>query len=69
MQKIEASLTSMRQMVFEIFYFKVRNLSEMGVPILFSASFSLTYNVTDAILQDNEKIKVQYLKESSIQSV
>ena len=28
----------------------------------FSASFSLKYDVTDAMLQDNEKIKVQYLR-------
>ena len=28
----------------------------------FSASFSLKYDVTDAILQDNEKMKVKYLK-------
>ena len=28
----------------------------------FSASFSIKYDVTDAILQDNEKVKVQYLK-------
>ena len=28
----------------------------------FSASFSIKYDVTDAILQDNEKMKVQYLK-------
>ena len=27
----------------------------------FSASFSLTYDITDAILQDIEKMKVQYL--------
>ena len=27
----------------------------------FSASFSLKYDVTDAILQDIEKLKVQYL--------
>ena len=27
----------------------------------FSASFSLKYDVTDAILQDNEKMKVEYL--------
>ena len=27
----------------------------------FSASFSIKYDVTDAILQDNEKMKVQYL--------
>ena len=28
----------------------------------FSASFSLKYDVTDAILQDNEKMKVEYLR-------
>ena len=28
----------------------------------FSASFSSKYDVTDAILQDNEKMKVQYLR-------
>ena len=28
----------------------------------FSASFSIKYDITDAILQDNEKIKVQYLR-------
>ena len=28
----------------------------------FSASFSLKYDVTDTMLQDNEKMKVQYLK-------
>ena len=28
----------------------------------FSTSFSTKYDVTDAILQDNEKMKVQYLK-------
>ena len=28
----------------------------------FSASFSLKYDVTGAILQDNETMKVQYLK-------
>ena len=28
---------------------------------MFSASFSIKYDVTDAILQDNEKMKVQYL--------
>ena len=28
----------------------------------FSASFSIKYDVTDAILQDNEKIKVQYIR-------
>ena len=28
----------------------------------FSASFSIKYDVTDAILQDNEEMKVQYLR-------
>ena len=28
----------------------------------FSASFSIKYEVTDAILQDNEKMNVQYLR-------
>ena len=28
----------------------------------FSASFLIKYDVTDAILQDNEKMKVQYLR-------
>ena len=28
----------------------------------FSASFSLKYDVTDAMLQDNEKMKVQYFE-------
>ena len=28
----------------------------------FPASFSLKYDVTDAMLQDNEKMKVQYLR-------
>ena len=28
----------------------------------FSASFSLKYDVTDAMLQDNKKMKVQYLR-------
>ena len=28
----------------------------------FSASFSFKYDVTDAMLQDNEKMKVQYLR-------
>ena len=28
----------------------------------FSASFSIKYHVTDAILQDNEKMKVEYLR-------
>ena len=47
-------------MVVEISHFKVRNLNKMDVAILL-ASFSLKYDVTDPILQDIEKIKVQYL--------
>ena len=62
MQNNERSPTSMRQMVLEIFHFKVRNLSNMDVAILkFLASFSIKYDVTDPMLQDIEKMKVQYL--------
>ena len=53
----------MRQMVLEIPHFKVRNLSNMDIAIFrCSASFSVKYDVTDAILQDNKEMKVQYLK-------
>ena len=63
MQKNEPSPTSMRQMVLEIFNFKVRNLGKWTAPFCrFLASFSLKYDVTDAILQDNEKMKVGYLR-------
>ena len=63
MQKNEPSPTSMRQMVLEIFYFKVRNLARWTSPFCrFSATFSIKYDVTDALLQDNEKLKVQYLR-------
>ena len=63
MQKHEPSPTSMRQMVLKIFHFKVRNLGKMNIAILWvSASFLIKYDVTDAILQDNEKMKVQYLR-------
>ena len=55
MQNNELSLTSVRRTVLEISHFKVRNLSKM-------ASFSLKYDVKDAILKDNEKMKVQYLR-------
>ena len=62
MQKDEPSPTSMRPMVLEIFHFKVRNLSNMDVDFSrFLASFSLKYDVTDAMLQDIGKMKVQYL--------
>ena len=55
-------MTSMRQMVLEISLFKVRNLSKMDVAILWIlASFSRNYDVTDTMLQDIEKVKVQYL--------
>ena len=57
------SLTLIREMVLEITHFKVRNLSKMDVAICgFLASFSFKYDVTDAILQDDEKMKVQYLR-------
>ena len=62
MQKNEPLPTSMHQMVLEIFHFKVRNFSNMDAPFCrFLASFSLKYDVTDAMLQDIEKMKVQYL--------
>ena len=59
-QKNEPSPTLMRQMVLEIFHFK----SEIWTSPFcrFSASFSLEYNVKDAMLQDNEEMKVQYLR-------
>ena len=63
MQKHEPSLTSMRQMVLEIFHFKVRDLSKMDVTILYSFSLiSFNYDITDAILQDIEKMRVQHLR-------
>ena len=50
-------------MVPGIFHFKVRNLPKWTSPFCrFSASFSLKYDVTDVMLQDNEKMKVQYLR-------
>ena len=59
----EPSSTSMRQMVLEIIHFEVRNLGKMDIVILwFSASLSLKYDVIDAMLQDNEKMKAQYLR-------
>ena len=62
MQTNEQSLTSMRQMVLEISHFNIRNLSKMDVAILWIlALFSLKYDVTDAMLQDIEKMKMQYL--------
>ena len=64
MQKNEPSPTSVRQMVLEN-----SKVSKSGIwagwtsPFCrFSASFSIKYDVTDAILQDNEKMKVQYLR-------
>ena len=63
--KNEPSLTSVRQMVLGISHFKVRNLStEDGRRhfVDFLASFSLKYDITGAILQDIEIIKVQYLR-------
>ena len=54
----------MRQMVLEIFHFKVRNFGKMDIAILyvFSDLFSIKYDVKEAILQDNEKLKVQYFR-------
>ena len=50
-------------------WFSIYSISKSGIwarwtsPFCrFSASFSLKYVVTDAMLQDNEKMKVQYLK-------
>ena len=63
MQKHEPSLTSMHQMVLKIFHFKVRDLSEMDVTILYSFSLiSFKYDITDAILPDIEKMIVQHLR-------
>ena len=61
--KNKPSSILMRQMVLEIFRFKIRNLGKMNIAILqvFSLISSLKYDVTDAILQDIEKMKVQYL--------
>ena len=60
MQKNEPSTTSVRQMGLEIFHLIwARWISPFCT---FSASFSLKYDVTDAILQDNEKMKVEYLR-------
>ena len=55
----EPSLTSMGQRVLKISHFKVRKWSKMDVAIL---SFSFQYDVRDAILQDSEKMKVQYFR-------
>ena len=49
----------MRQMVVGISHSKVRNLSKMD---RFSASLSHRYDITDAILKDNENVEVQYLR-------
>ena len=49
-------------MVLKISHFKVRNLSKMDLSPFcrFLASFSLEYDISDAILQDIDKMKVQY---------
>ena len=52
----------MRQMVLDTIHFKFLTLKWNISFCRFSASFSLKYDVTDAILQDNEKMKVQYLR-------
>ena len=62
-KKNKPSPTSIRQMVLEIFHFKVTNLGRWTPPFCrFSALFSLKYDVTDAMLQYNEKMEVQYLR-------
>ena len=67
MQKNEPSLTSMRQIVLEISHSKVRNLSKMEVAILKVLSpFSHKHDVTDAILQDNEKNESAISQESFV---
>ena len=57
--KNKPSPTSIHQTVLEIFHFKVGNLGKMDIAIFlgFQPHFHL-----NAILQDNEKIKVQYLR-------
>ena len=63
MQKNEPSPTSMRQLALEIFHFKARIWARWtSLFCRFSASFSLKYDVTYAIPQDNEKMKVEYLR-------
>ena len=53
------TLTSMRQMVLEIFHLiQSQEFGQDG----WTSPFSLKYDVTDAMLQDNEKMKVQYLR-------
>ena len=66
MQKIEPSPTSMCQMVSRYSISKSRIWARWTLPFCrFSASFSIKYGVTDAILQDNKKLKVQYLSSLS----
>ena len=63
MQQNEPLPTSMRQVVLEYFISKSGIWARWISPFCrFSASFSIKYDVTDAILQDNEKMKVQYLR-------
>ena len=54
-------------MVLEIFHFKVRILGKRTSPFCrFSAPFSLIYDVTDAMLQDNEKNESAIAQESFV---
>ena len=66
MQNNELLLTSMCHMVLEISSSKVSNLtnlSNLTSPFYtFLVSFSIKYDVTDAIPQDIEKMKVQYFR-------
>ena len=64
MQNNEPTPTSMRQMVLDSRY----SISKSGIWAIwtspfcrFLASFPIKYDVTDAMLQDIEKMKVQYL--------
>ena len=59
MQNNEPSLTWMHQMDLEMSHSKSQEFEQDGWLIF--ASFLLKYNVTAAILHDNEKMKVQYL--------
>ena len=57
-QKIEPSPTSMSRLVLEIFHLKSGILARWTSPFCrFSASILLKYDVTDAMLQNNEKWK------------
>ena len=64
MLKNEPSMNSMHQMVLEISHsWKSGIWKRWKSPFWkFWVSFSHKYDITDTILQDNEKVKVQYLR-------